>query len=144
MEGEMKEEKSVLERNVDRRQFTLASAMAILSGVVITITDAACGGSSGSPTSPTPTPTPAPNPTPTPAASGDKVGQISANHGHRAVITAAQLTGGGAISLDIRGDATHTHTVDLSAADMAAIAASQKVSKQSSRDDAHAHTVTFN
>jgi alanyl-tRNA synthetase len=42
MEDEMQEEKDVLDRTVDRRQFTLASAMAILSGVVITIS--ACGG----------------------------------------------------------------------------------------------------
>ena len=140
----MQEEQSVLEKAVDRRQFTLASAMAILSGVAITITDAACGGSSYSPSSPTPTPTPVPSPTPTPSAGGDKVGQVSNNHGHIAKITGAELTAGGAISLNIQGDATHPHTVNLSAADMTAIAANQKVSKESSTDASHSHTVTFN
>lgn len=136
----MQEEKTVLDRAVDRRQFTLASAMAILAGVAITITDAACGGSSYSPGSPSPTPTPNPNPSP----AGDKVGVVSSNHGHSAVITGAQLTAGGALMLDIRGTATHTHTVELSAAEITSIAASQKVAKESSTDASHSHTVTFN
>ena len=140
----MQEEQSVLEKAVDRRQFTLASAMAILSGVAITITDAACGGSSYSPSSPTPTPTPVPNPTPTPSAGGDKVGQVSNNHGHEAVITAAKLTAGAAISLDIRGTASHTHTVELSAAEITSIAANQRVAKESTTDASHSHNVTFN
>ncbi len=55
-------------------------------------------------------------------ASGDKVGSISDNHGHSAVIAGAKLTAGAAISLDIQGTATHTHTVDLSAAEIASIA----------------------
>ncbi len=134
----MQEEKSVLDGTIDRRRFTLASAMAILSGVAITISETACGGSSYSPSMPTPTP----NPTPTP--SGDKVGQISSNHGHSAVITAAQLSAGGILSLNIQGTASHPHTVDLSAADLTAIAANQKVSKESSTDNSHSHTVTFN
>ncbi len=138
----MQEEKSVLDTAVDRRQFTLASAMAILSGVAITITEAACGGSSYSPGSPTPTPTPTPNPTPAPT--GDKTGTISSNHGHEAVITGAKLTAGAAISLDIRGTASHPHTVELSAAEIASIAANQRVSKESSTDNSHSHTVTFN
>jgi hypothetical protein len=136
----MSEIKSVVDGTIDRRRFTLASAMAILSGVVITITESACGGSS-SPTMPsTPTPTPNPNPSPT----GDKVGVISSNHGHSAVITAAELTAGGDLNLDITGTATHTHHVQLAAADLTAIAASQKVAKESTTDSGHSHTVTFN
>ncbi len=128
------EEKKMLEKIVDRRQFTVASAMAILSGVAITITSA-CGGSSSSPSSPTPTPTPT---------AADKVGAISDNHGHSAVITGAQLTSGGALSLDIRGTATHTHTVQLSAAEITSIAGNQRVAKSSSNTNGHDHTVTFN
>jgi hypothetical protein len=142
MEDDMQEERNVLEKTIDRRRFTVASAMAILSGVVITITETACGGSSYSPSTPTSMPTP--NPTPTPSSGGDKVGQIGSNHGHSAIITGAQLTAGGTLSLNIQGTATHPHTVDLTAADMTAIAASQKVSKESSTDSAHSHTVTFN
>ena len=129
-------EEKMLEKVVGRRQFTLASAMAVLSGVAITITSA-CGGS-GSPAAPS---TPAPTPFPT---EPDEVGAISDNHGHSAVITGAQLTAGGALSLDIRGTATHTHTVQLSAAEITSIAGNQRVAKSSSNTNGHDHTVTFN
>lgn len=141
MQEQKQEDRTVLETVIDRRQFTLASAMAILSGVAITITSACGGGSSPSPTSPS---TPNPVPTPTPTLSSDKVGTISSNHGHSAVITGAALTAGGALSLDIQGSASHTHKVELSAADIAAIAGNQRVSRESSTDSAHSHTVTFN
>src|SRR5512144_2956671 len=131
-----------LDTSLSRREFSVAAALAALSGVVITITESACGGSSYSPGSPTPTP--APTPTPTPAASGDKVGVISSNHGHSAVITGAQLTAAGAIKLDITGQATHSHSVDLTAAEVMAIAGGTKTSKESSTDASHSHTVTFN
>jgi len=139
MQQQEQEDRTVLETLVDRRQFTLASAMAILSGVAITIT--ACGGSGSSPSSPN---TPTPTPTPTPTASGDKVGAISDNHGHSAVITGAQLTAGGALTLDIQGSSSHTHTVQLSAAEIASIGGNQRVSKSSSTTQGHDHTVTFN
>lgn len=119
-----------------RRQFTLAAALAALSGVVITISS--CGESYSSPTT---NPTPAPTPT---SGTGDKTGNISGNHGHSAVITGGQLTGGGAVSLNIQGSATHPHNVDLTAAEVAAIAANQQVSKESSDNSGHSHTVTFN
>ena len=128
-----------MQQTFDRREFTVAAVLAALSGVTITISS--CGGSD-SPTS-NPTPTPTPNPTPTPA-SGDKSGSISGNHGHTAVITAAQLTAGGAVSLDIMGQATHTHTVSLSAAEVTQISQGTQVAKTSTTNDGHAHTVTFN
>lgn len=129
-------EKSTL----DRRQFTLAAAMAALSGVAITIS--ACGGGgSGSPSSPSTGGTGSSGGT---SSGGDKVGQISANHGHSAVITSAQLTAAGALSLDITGSAGHPHTVALSGAEIASIAAGQRVAKESSNDVGHSHTVTFN
>ncbi len=129
-----------MQQTLDRREFTVAAVLAALSGVTITISS--CGGSD-SPTS-TPTPTPNPNPTPTPPASGDKSGSISGNHGHTAVITAAQLTAGGAISLDIMGTATHPHTVSVSAAEVTQISQGTQVAKTSTSNDGHAHTVTFN
>jgi hypothetical protein len=125
-----------------RREFTVASVLAMLSGVTITV--CSCGGGSGSPSTPSgPNPTPAPTPAPDPGG-GDKVGSISANHGHAAIVTAAELTAAQGFSLDIRGTADHTHTVILSSADLVAIAANQLVSKASSSDAAHSHTVTFN
>ena len=93
MQEQKQEDRTVLETIIDRRQFTLASAMAILSGVAITITSA-CGGGS-SPTAPTPAPTPTPVPTPAPPAAADKTAVIGSNHGHVGTITAAQLTAGG-------------------------------------------------
>lgn len=115
---------------IDRREFTLRSLLAMLGGVTITISG--CGGG-GSPTQPNPQPS-----------SGDKVGNVSVNHGHTAIIRAAELSAGGALTLAIRGTADHPHTVQLSAADVAAIAAGQRVGRASSEDDFHTHTVTFN
>ena len=132
----MKEEKTL-----DRREFTLAAAMAALSGVAITIS--ACGGGS-SPSSPTPTPVPNPTPTPAPPAAADKTGVVGSNHGHVATIVAARFTAGAAYSLDIQGTSSHPHTVEITAAELTAIAANTRVSKESSTDSGHSHTVTFN
>jgi hypothetical protein len=121
---------------ISRREFTLAAAMAVLSGVAINMTG--CGGSdSGSPASPSPTGS-------TPTSGGDRTGSISANHGHTAVVASAQLGASGGITLNIQGSAAHPHTVALSGSDLAAIAANQRVSKESSSDTGHVHTVTFN
>ena len=122
-------------RTLDRREFTLAAALAALSGVAITISG--CGGSGGGSPS-------APTSPPTSSGSGDKTGVIGANHGHVAVITAAQLSAGGGVILNIRGTSDHPHTVELSAAEIGSIAANQRVSKESSTDDGHSHSVTFN
>jgi hypothetical protein len=126
-------------RTLGRREFTVASAMAVLSGVAITVTG--CGGGSGSGGSPTAPSAPA---APAPGAGADKVGTVSSNHGHSAVITGAALTAAGALSLDITGTADHPHTVTLSADEVQQIAAAARVSKDSSTDASHSHTVTFN
>ena len=118
--------------NPVRRAFTLQSILAMLAGVTITIN--ACG-DDDSPTAPSP---------------GDgRTGNVSANHGHTPTITAAQLMAGNAVTLNIRGTATHPHTVELSAAEVSQIAGGQRVSKASSTDDSpdagrHNHVVTFN
>jgi hypothetical protein len=119
-----------------RRDFTLAAAMAILSGVAISVSG--CGGSnsSSSPASPSPA-----SSTPT---GSDKTGAISSNHGHSAVIASAQLGASGGITLNIQGSSGHNHTVALTGADLSAIAGNQRVAKESSNDASHTHTVTFN
>jgi hypothetical protein len=145
-------------RKLDRREFTMEAALAMLSGVAITIS--ACGGSSSSPSSPTAqasptplpaptpspeaTPSPAPSPTATPGSVTDKDGSISANHGHAARVTAAQQLAGGALLLDITGSASHPHTVQLSAGSIRDIAEGKRVSEDSSTNSGHSHTVTFN
>ena len=113
--------------SMTRREFTLEAALAILAGCVITISDTACGATT---TAPLPT-------------EPDLNGSVSANHGHVAVITGFQLTAGSAIALDIRGTATHTHTLSISQADLTSLKNQQRVTSNSTTDDGHAHTVTF-
>jgi hypothetical protein len=110
-----------------RRAFTLDAALAILGGCVITITNTACGDDS---------PAPTPNPS-------DVSGSISANHGHTAAITAAQITTGSAVSLNIQGTATHPHTVSVSQSELTTLRNRQSVTIASSNDSGHTHDVTF-
>jgi hypothetical protein len=113
-----------------RREFTVESALAMLAGVAITITG--CGGDdNGSPSAP----------------SNDKTGTVSTDAGHThtgAVITAAQLTAGNAITLTLSVVSGHSHTVDLSQADLAQVSGGTRVQKTTSSNSAHTHTVTFN
>jgi hypothetical protein len=111
-----------------RRQFTLEAALALLGGVAISVTG--CG--STAPASPSRPP------------QGDVSGSISLNHGHSAVITQAQLTAGGELLLDIRGGADHPHIVPLGAGHLTAIANGERVVVNSSAEELHSHTVTFN
>jgi hypothetical protein len=110
---------------ISRRDFTLQSAMALLAGVTITVSG--CG--SKSPTTPTPV--------------SDVTGTISANHGHTATIASAQITAANAISLDIRGTASHPHTVDITQAELRTLQNRQPVTKDSTNNNNHMHTVTF-
>jgi hypothetical protein len=119
------------EHGLTRREFTLEGALAILAGVAITISG--CGGDD----SPT-------GPSQPPSNSGDETGAISANHGHTAVITAAELSAANALTLNIQGSAPHPHTVQLTAGEVQTIANGQRVTKESSNDDSHTHSVVFN
>jgi hypothetical protein len=110
-----------------RREFTAEAVLALLMGCVITVSQA-CG--DDNPTNPSPTPT-------------DISGVISANHGHIANVTSAQITTGNEVSLDIHGQADHPHTVVVSAADFQTLRSRQPVSKTSTTDFFHSHTVTF-
>jgi hypothetical protein len=125
---------------IDRRSFNVAMAYAMLGGAATTITGC------GSTTSPSGNPTAAPTPTATatPVAVTDKVGSISANHGHKAVITAAEITAGGGLNLDIMGDASHNHTITLTGDQVKNIGNGGTVSVQSSSTNSHTHVVTFN
>ena len=107
--------------------------MALLAGVAITVTG--CG-STSSPTSP--------SGTTTTTTAQDVSGVISANHGHVATVTAAQITSPATVSLNIQGTATHTHTVTLTADQVRSIGAKQQVAVTSTTDSGHQHTVTFN
>ena len=129
---------------LSRRQFTRESVLALLSSVVITVTG--CGSDSSSPT--------------TPSNGGDGGngggggggggnaggvdGRVSANHGHIATVTDAQVDAGNDVSLDIRGDGNHTHAVDLTGAELTQIGSGQQVVATSTNNLAHTHSVTFN
>lgn len=113
----------------ESRTLSRREAMALLGGAVITIT--ACGGDS--PSSPS-----------SGGSTGDKTGTISGNHGHSASIDSARLQAGNALDLDIRGSATHPHTVSLGASEVVQIRNGDRVSKTTSNDDGHTHQVTFN
>jgi hypothetical protein len=126
----MKDLKTFAEPKLDRREFTERTVLALLSGVTITISG--CG-DDDTPTGPT-----------SPGGSADVMGAVSANHGHTATITSAQLTAGNAVMLNIRGNADHPHTVELGGAEVMQVAGGQRVSKSSSTDAGHSHTVTFN
>ena len=119
-------------RSISRREFTLEWALAMLAGVAITVSG--CG--SDSPSSPTQGGGG--------GTSTDVNGAVSANHGHAATITGAQITAAGALSLNITGAATHPHTVSLSATQVQQIGSRQQVSVISTTDEGHNHTVTFN
>jgi hypothetical protein len=113
-----------------RREFTVESALAMLAGVTITMSG--CGDD---------------EPTTSPTTATDKTGTVSTDQAHShtgAVITAAQLTAGNAITLTLTGATTHTHTVALSQAELMTINAGTRVQKTSSTDNTHTHTVTFN
>lgn len=118
---------------INRREFTVESVMALLAGVTITVTG--CGGGDDSPSAPT-----SPSPSPT----ADVTGSVSANHGHRVTVTAAQITAASTIMVDIRGDATHPHTLELTGDELRRIGQRQQVAKTSTTDAGHSHTVTFN
>jgi len=112
-----------------RRQFTAEAVLALLMGCVITVSHA-CG-DDDSPTNPGSTP-------------ADINGVISANHGHTATVLAAQIVAATAIvSFDIRGTATHPHTISISQAEMQTLANRQPVTVTSTTDSGHDHTVTF-
>jgi hypothetical protein len=118
------------EHLLSRREFTLEWALGVLAAATITITG--CGGDDDDPgTGPSPQ-------------AGDKVGVVSANHGHTAFVTAATLASPTTVTLNMRAQATHNHTVTLTAAEVTSIAANTRVEKTSSTDDGHSHTVTFN
>ena len=113
---------------MNRRQFTAEAAMLLLGGAAITISG--CGGGSASPVASTPPPT-------------DKSGTISSNHGHVATVTAAQQGEGGSLDLDLRGTASHTHMLSLSASEVATIRSGARLDKDCT-GTSHTHTVTFN
>lgn len=67
---------------------------------------------------------------------------IAGNHGHVLVVPLADVLAGTRASYDIRGSATHPHTVVLTAADFAMLRQGEEVTVRSSFDDGHDHSIT--
>jgi hypothetical protein len=112
---------------LSRRAFTIESALAILATATITITGCDGGGDLG----------------PSPPA-GSREGTVSDNHGHRAIVEAAQLNSNSTITIDLRHRATHNHELMLTPLELASISENGRVVKLSSTTEGHSHTVTFN
>lgn len=66
---------------------------------------------------------------------------IPYNHGHTLDIPAADITAGTMRSYDITGGADHSHTVTISAADMATLAGNGSIQVMSSIGASHSHTI---
>jgi hypothetical protein len=115
---------------MDRREF-LARAGTAAAWAAVSITIMSCSDDDG--------------PT-TPGTGNGVTGSVgvSAGHSHSgARVTDAQLQAGDAVQLTLTGSG-HTHTVMLTAQQVADIGAGQQVTVQSSDDQGHMHTVTFN
>lgn len=110
---------------LSRRTFTVEAALAILATATITITG--CDSDLG-PTAPV----------------GAREGVVSDNHGHRAIVEAAQLNSNNTITIDMRFRATHNHELVLTPLELASISENGRVVKISSTTEDHNHTVTFN
>ena len=67
---------------------------------------------------------------------------ISANHGHAAVIPAADVAAGVMKTYDIKGASSHPHTITVTAAMFAMLKAGTMVVVPSSNDAGHTHNVT--
>jgi hypothetical protein len=117
---------------ISRRVFTLEAALGILGACVITIAEDACSSSSPTPTTPTAPP-------------ADVNGVVANNHAtpHIAIITGAQITAGGAVALNIQGQATHNHTLSITQGDLANLKNRIAITETSSTDSGHSHAVTF-
>jgi hypothetical protein len=116
----------------DRSNSTLRTVQALLMAVVISV--AGCGNDdNGSPTAPTPQVQSA-------------IGVIANNHseGHAAVVTAAQISAGRALTMDIRGRADHSHMLELTNDDVVRLQNRQRVDRDASMQNNHRHRVTFN
>jgi hypothetical protein len=138
-------------RSLTRREFNAASVSALFVGMTVWVSG--CSGGGSSPAAPTAAPTP--TSAPAPSGTGDKSGTISANHGHVATVTGAQLQASGAVALNIRGTADHDHAVQLSADQVRQVSAGTRVAQTSTESAAtpdgygsstpgHSHSVTFN
>ncbi len=119
---------------MDRREF-LAKAGLVATWAAISVRISGCGSDDSNPMNG--------------GGDGDVDGDVSpetGGHTHNVTITGAQIEAGSAVTLtlalnDIYG---HTHTVSLSAEQVMDIGAGTAVVAESTNNDGHSHTVSFN
>lgn len=116
---------------MDRREF-LRKAGLVATWAAIPIVVTGCGDDDGGPTG-------------TDNGDGNVPGSVSnsGGHSHSVAITRAQIDAGDSVTLTLTGSG-HTHTVSLTANEVMNIGDGERVSKESSNDRSHSHTVTFN
>ena len=102
---------------------------------------AACGGGSTDSSSNQQPPPPPPPPPGDCAANGAKAGSISFNHGHLLTVPKDDFSAGIDQTYHIQGNATHDHTITLTAAQLATILADGPVSVTSTVTNDHSHQV---
>jgi hypothetical protein len=124
--------------DLDRRRISVLSALTLLGGATLTISGCG-GGGDGGPAAPS-----ASSPAPASCPTGSRCGLVSRDPLHSAEITAAQLSAGGALTLNIQGNQTHGHVISLSADEVVAIRDGRQVRKDSSTELNHSHSVIFN
>jgi hypothetical protein len=117
---------------LDRRTFVRGSFLTLLGGATVTII-----GCADSPMGPSLPVAAAPPP------AVDVTGNVASNHGHSAVILAAQFTQAGGLQLSIKGTASHDHMLEMSAEELSAVRRGERLLKQSS-GTSHTHMVAFN
>src|SRR5262245_32505392 len=76
--------------------------------------------------------------------SGSVVGVVQNNHGHSAVVTAEQLAAGRQVTLDIRGSADHSHSLEITDDNMRRLQRRERVEVDSTLQNGHRHRVNFN
>jgi len=67
---------------------------------------------------------------------------IGTNHGHTLVVSAADIAAAADKTYDIMGSSVHTHSVTLTAAHFASLAAGTMVMTVSTTGSAHTHSIT--
>lgn len=73
---------------------------------------------------------------------GSVGGTISANHGHELTVPLADVTTGTDQTYDIMGTSTHSHSITVTSAQFAMLAAGMDVVVTSTSGSAHTHMVT--
>jgi hypothetical protein len=116
----------VLEDVMNRRDL-FEAAVWTLAGITGALVFAGCGSDGDDPE---------------PTAEGCGSADITLNHGHTLVLTAADLESTEPITRSIQGDSPHDHTVTLMPADLEALRNGEDVVVASSDGAAHTHTVT--